>query len=200
MSELGVLNVERREAANSRISRKLRKNGYVPASISCKGKDSISVAVKVDELKRCLSTYGRYALFKLSLDNSEFATGIVKDIQYSPVKGEMLCVDLQQVSLSEEIRADLPIRLKGQEALEFKKLMVIPQFDSIRVKGLPQDIPDDIVIDVSDIDSIVNINVADIEFPKGIVPELSPDQCVLSIVGVKKKDEDVLELAENAGL
>lgn len=188
MSELGILNIERRKTVNTRASKQLRKNGYIPASVSCRGKESISVAVKADELRKSLNSHGRNALFRFSLDNDNSRIGMVKEIQLSPVKGEMLHVDLQQVSLNEEIKADLSIRFKGLEALEFKKLMALPQMDEIRVKGLPQDIPDEIVIDVSNIEGVENINLADVELPKGIVPEISLDQCVVSIVEIKRQE------------
>lgn len=187
MSELGTINIEKRTTVNSRSSRQLRKKGYVPASLSGKGKESISVAVKADELKKNMNSYGRNAIFKLSLENDDSITGMVKDIQYSPIKREMLNVDFQQVSLNEEIKVDLMVRLKGLEALEFKKLMALSQTDVIRVKGLPQDIPDDIVIDVTNIDGVENINVADIKFPEGIVSELDPEQCVVSIVEINRQ-------------
>lgn len=188
MSELSVLNVKKREIVNSRKSKQLRNNGFIPASISGKGKDSISVAVKKDDLTKSINKYGRNALFKLTIDNNEQVTGMVREIQYSPVKGEMLHVDLQQVSLSEEIKADVTIKLKGLEALDFKKLMAIPQLDAIRVKGLPQDIPDDILIDVSNVNKIENILVKDVEFPKGIIPELDQELCVVSIVETRRSD------------
>jgi len=186
MSELGVITVEKRSTVSSKNNKQLRRDGYVPASISCRGKESVSVLVKADELRRSLSTYGRNALFKLAMDGDSSVTGMVKDIQYSTINREMLNVDLQQVSLNEEIRADLAVRLKGLDVLEFKKLMVLPQMDFIRVKGLPQDIPDDIVIDVSNVKGVENINIKDVEFPKGIVPEIDPEQCILSIVEVRR--------------
>lgn len=189
MSELGTINIEKRTIVNSRSSKQLRKKGCVPASLSCKGKESISVSVKTDELKKSLASYGRNALFKLSLEDDNSITGMVKEIQYSPIKGEMMHVDFQQVSLNEEIKADLSIKIKGLEALEFKKLMALSQMDVIRVKGLPQDIPDDIVIDVSNVKGVENINVADVEFPKGIVPELDLEQCVISIVEIKRQGQ-----------
>lgn len=185
MSELGILKIEKREKPNSRTSKKLRREGYLPGSISCKGKDSVSVKVKADDLRKGLSTYGRNALFKLKMQDDTIM-GMVKDIHLSPVKGEMLNVDFQRVSLDEEIRADVAIVLKGTEELEFKKLMPLRQFDEITVRGLPQDIPHDITIDVSNIDGVENVCLKDIEFPEGIVPEGDLEQIVISIVETKR--------------
>jgi large subunit ribosomal protein L25 len=201
MSEIGILKIEKRENPNSRTSKKLRKEGYLPGSISGKGKDSVSVSVKAEDLKKGLSQYGRNALFKLTMKD-DTVTGMVKDIQVSPVKGNILHVDFQQVSLNEEIRADLTIVLKGADTLEFKKLMPLRQLDVITVKGLPQHIPDDVVIDVSDIDKVENVYLKDVKFPEGIVPEGDPEQIVISIVETKRtsasSDEDEDE-TENEG-
>ncbi len=182
---VGILKIEKREKPNSRTSKKLRKDGYLPGSISCSGKDSVSVSVKAEDLRKVLTSYGRNALFKLSM-NDVSVTGMVKDIQLSPVKGEMLHVDFQEVSLNEEIRADIAVVLKGAEALEHKKLMPLRQLDVIAVKGLPQDIPNDIAIDVSNIDKVENVYLKDVNFPDGITPEGDPELVVISIVETKR--------------
>ncbi len=196
----GILNIEKRNVTNSRDSRKLRNNGYTPGSISSKGKESISIAVKTEELRKGLATHGRYALFKLSMEGEKPMTGMVMDIHYSPVNRSMLNVDIQQVSLNEEIRAELPIRIKGADLLEFKKLMALRQLDSISVKGLPQDIPDEVVVDVSNVKGVENIIISQIEFPQGIVPDGNPDQIVLSIVETKrgKSTEETEEVIEES--
>lgn len=194
MSKLGTLNIERRTNENGKSSKKLRRNGYLPGSLSCKGKDSISVILKADDLKKGLDTYGRNGLFKLSLDDGT-TTAMVKEIQLSPLKGDILHVDLQQVFMNEEIRAELSIKLKGLETLEFKKLVALRQLDEIPVKGLPQNIPDEIVIDVSNVNGVENINISDIKFPNGIVPESHPEQTVISIVEVKRTEENLEETA-----
>lgn len=197
---VGILKIEKREKPNSRTSKKLRKDGYLPGSISCGGKDSVSVSVKAEDLRKVLTSYGRNALFKLSM-NDVSVTGMVKDIQLSPVKGEMLHVDFQEVSLNEEIRADIAVVLKGAEALEHKKLMPLRQLDVIAVKGLPQDIPNDIAIDVSNIDKVENVYLKDVNFPDGITPEGDPELVVISIVETKRtgaasSTEDDSEVAE----
>lgn len=195
MSEIGTLKVERRINANGSASKNLRKTGYLPGSVSCRGKDSISITVKADDLKKALASYGRNGLFKLSLDDGAI-TAMVKEIQLSPIKGDMQHVDLQQVFMNEEIRAELSIRLKGLEALEFKKLVALRQLDEIPVKGLPQNIPDEIVIDVSNVNGVKNITISDIKFPNGIVPESNPEQTVISIVELRMAEENLDKTAD----
>lgn len=194
---VGILNVEKRLNPNSRTSKKLRREGYLPGSISSKGKDSVSVSIKADELRKGLSTYGRNALFKITLSDEEI-TGMVKDIQFSPVKGTMIHVDFQEVSLTEEIKVDLAVSLKGAEALEFKELMALRQLDVITVRGLPQNIPDNIVIEVSNFDKTDNICLKDVQFPEGIVPDGDPEQVIISIVDAKRivEEEEEDEAAE----
>jgi len=192
MSEIGTLKVERRTNANGSASKSLRKTGYLPGSISCRGKDSISITVKADDLKKALASYGRNGLFKLSLDDGAI-TAMVKEIQLSPVKGDMQHVDLQQVFMNEEIRAEVSIKIKGLEALELKKLMALRQLDEIPVKGLPQNIPDEIVIDVTNVNGVENINISDIKLPNGIITESSPEQTVISIVELRMAEENLDE-------
>lgn len=181
MSERATLVIEKRENPNTRSSKQLRKNGYVPASISCKGKDSISVAVKRDEFVKSLSKNGRNYLFNLDLEGKENITAMVKNMNYSPVRRDLLSIDLQQISLDEEIKINLDIRLIGREAVELKQLLVMLQIDPIPVKGLPQNIPDYVEIDVNDLEADDKITIADIKFPEGIVPEDEADRMVLTI-------------------
>ncbi len=185
---VGILNVEKRLKPGSGTSKKLRREGYLPGSISSKGKDSVSVTIKADELRKGLSSYGRNALFRISLNGNEI-TGMVKDIHLSPVKGTMLHVDFQEVSLTEEIKVVLSISLRGTDLLESKQLMALRQTDSITVKGLPQDIPDGITIDVSNIDKADNICLKDLDLPEGITPEGDPEHVLISIVEAKRMAE-----------
>jgi len=189
MSEIATMKIEKRPIANSRVNRKLRKAGYLPGNISIRGKNSVSVSVKAEELRKNLTSHGRNSLFNLSLDGDNSFTAMVKEIQNAPVKGNMIHVDFQQVSLDEEIRAEVDIRLKGTEAVEFKQLLLVRQIDSIPVKGLPQNIPDEIEVDVTNLGAGHSINIGQIKFPDGIVPDMDADQVVVTVMESKLSDE-----------
>ena len=77
-----TLKVWTRDSVNSRASRQLRKNGFVPATISIRGQESISVKIKRDELIKNIKEHGSNYLFNAELDDGkETHTVIVKDMQ-----------------------------------------------------------------------------------------------------------------------
>ncbi len=192
-NEGAVIKVWERENVNSRASKQLRRTGYVPAAISRKGQDSISIKVKGDEILRNLSKHGRNYLFTLDIEGKEPCTVMVKELYYSPVKRELLNVDFQQVSLSDEIKVDISIRLIGKEEAEFKKLLVMTQLDKIPVKGLPQDIPDYLEIDITNMTADDKVNVGDIQYPKGVVPDIETDKLVLMLSEARSSSEEETE-------
>ncbi|NLX63853.1 MAG: 50S ribosomal protein L25 [Clostridiaceae bacterium] len=196
MNERVTIAVEKREKVSSRDSRRLRRIGYVPGSISRKGKSSISVKVKQDELLRKLSEYGRNHIFNLQLDGNENIPAIVKELYYSPISRELITVDFQQISFTEAIRVNVEVKLIGKEALEFRKLLVLQQMDEIPVKGLPQNIPAFIEIDVTDLNLDDKITVGDVKYPDGIEPDIDADKIVLTIIKPKTIDLDAAEEPE----
>lgn len=189
MSEVGKILIEKRVSTNSNANKRLRRLGSLPGVIYSRGKESLSVSVKNEEIRRGITTYGRNALFDLLLDGKKACTVMIKDIQNNPVKGDMLHVDFQEVFMDEEIKADLGIRLIGTELLESKRLLVLRQTDLIPVKGLPQLIPDDIEIDVTNLNVGDSLTISDIKFPEGIVPDCEPDQVLVSVTVAKTTNE-----------
>ncbi|MEN6316692.1 MAG: 50S ribosomal protein L25 [Clostridiaceae bacterium] len=196
MKEMGVIKGEKRADTNSSANRRLRKSGYLPASIFGKGIESASVVVKKDEFVKVLSKFGRNSVFKLDISGDTAHTVIVKEIQSDPIGKGYLHIGFQQISLSEEIKTDVSIRILGSELIEAKRLVVIHQMSMISVKGLPQNIPDVIEINVSNLQAGENINVGSIKFPEGIVSENDPKQVVVSVSEPKR--QEIEETAEKA--
>lgn len=181
MNDAGIIKIEKRDVANSRTSKKLRQNGYLPGTVYGKGMESMSIIVKQDELKKSLDKFGKNHIFNLFLEGKEKYSVIVKEIQNSPIKRVPIHVDFQHISLTEEINAEVDIRIIGKEIIDFKNLYLVRQIDRIPVRGLPQNIPDSIEIDVTNLNAGDSINVGSIKFPEGIVLEIELDQVILSI-------------------
>jgi len=190
MIETGIMKIEKRDIMNGISSKRLIQKGYLPGIVYGKGIESMSLTVKEDDFKKKLAKFGKNYLFNLVLEGKKMHTVIVKDIQNSPIKGTPIHVDFQKVSLTEEISAEVDIRIIGKDLLDLRKLLLIRQMDTISVKGLPQNIPDGIEIDVSNLNAGDSINVGSIEFPKGIVPEIELDYTVISVNESMVNDTD----------
>lgn len=188
MNEKVTIVAEKRETMSGNAGKKLRKIGYIPGAINRKGLDSVSVKIKKDELIKNISKYGKNYLFTLNLGEQEAHAVMINEIQHSPIKGEILNVVFQEVSVTEQIKFNLNIKIIGKEELELKKLHFVQQMDKILVTGLPQDIPDFLEIDVTDLNLNDKICVGDIKYPKGIESEIEADKIVLVINEMRLDD------------
>ena len=61
-------------------------------------------------------------------------------------------MDFQQLNMDETVKLTLPITLVGRENIQHQPSVLIQQLDEIEIECLPKDIPEDIVVDVSNID------------------------------------------------
>lgn len=196
MNEKVTIAIEKRENMSGSAGKKLRKIGYIPGAINRKGLESVSVKIKKDELVKNILKYGRNYLFTLDLEGQESYAAMIKEMQHSPIKRELLNVVFQQVSITEPIKFNLNFKVVGKEEIELKQLHFVLQMDKILVTGLPQDIPDFLEIDVTDLNLNDKICIGDIKFPEGIESEIEADKIVLVINETRLDDtvtEDVLE-------
>lgn len=192
MNEKVTIAIEKRENLSGSVGKKLRKIGYIPGAINRKGLESVSVKIKKDELMKNIFKYGKNYLFTLDLGGQESYAAMINEMQYSPIKGEILNVVFQQVSVTEPIKFNLNIKIVGKEAIELKKLHFVQQMDKILVTGLPQDIPDSLEIDVTDLNLNDKICIGDVKFPKGIETEIEADKIVL-VINETRLDDTVTE-------
>ncbi len=200
MNETGVLRVERRTDTSSQANKRLRKAGYLPGNIFGKDMESIAVTIRMDELRRNIVKYGRSAVFELVLDEKEKFNVMVKDVQFTHVSHDFMHVDFHSISLSEETKANVPIRVVGDELYEARKLLLQLHRDIVPVKGLPQDVPNFIEVNVKELNLGDNLYISNLEFPSGIVPELDEAQLVISVSEAKVHKEVDEETEEDVAV
>lgn len=188
MQETAILNMVPRTNTSKGANKLLRKNGYLPGNIFGKGMESISIAVKKDEFRKSLKEYGRNAVFKLVDPNNEEYTVMAKEINVAPLINEISHLNFQLVSLSEAVKQEVSFKIIGTEFLESKRLLLNNHVDSIPVFGLPHDIPHELDIDVSTMESGDSILFKDIKLPEGITSEIDPELKILSVKGSKRQE------------
>ena len=110
------LRAESREAAGSGPARRLRAEGDVPAVLYGRGLDSTPLSVNRRDLYSALHTEaGTNALINLEVGSDKFLT-IARELQRHPVRGEIIHLDFINISLDEEITAEVAIEYVGEPA------------------------------------------------------------------------------------
>src|SRR5688500_14082387 len=94
-----------RERTGSADSRRMRRQGMIPATVYGDHKDPLSVVVDAKQITLILrSESGHNTIFKIQAPNQDAATVMIKDWQIDPVKGKLMHADFYRISLTEKQR------------------------------------------------------------------------------------------------
>ena len=108
-------------------------------------------------------------------------------------------VDFIQVNLNEEVTVAVPVRLEGEaKAVETEGGLVDLTMTELEVVTTPRNIPDEVVIDVSDMDMDTTIRVADIPLPAGVTAAADPEFPVVTVLTMRTPVLDAEEAAAEA--
>ncbi len=152
-----------RESIGKSNAKKLRRDGYLIANIYANGVENVHCAFKHGEFVRTVRNKESLA-FPVKVDGKEYNV-VVQEYQLHPVTGLILHVDLR-VALPDTVSDYLvPVETTGTpKGLKNKGVLVITK-RRLRVRGKIEDIPNKIVLDVTDLDRDDSILVRDIEAP-----------------------------------
>ncbi|MEM7611556.1 MAG: 50S ribosomal protein L25/general stress protein Ctc [Pseudomonadota bacterium] len=193
---------EFREDQGKGASRRLRKEGKVPAIIYGAGRPPRSISLQHNKLLRALqdeSFYSSVLNIKVGDKNQE---AILKDIQRHPAKPVVLHVDLQRIVAGEAIRMNVPLHFIGEDVAPGVKLeggVISRLINDVEVTCLPKNLPEYLEVDVTELGMDDILHLSDIKVPKGVeLPELAQgeghDQPVVSI----SKPRAVVEETDDA--
>ncbi len=180
MSEVTLTASTGRETG-TRPSRRLRREGLIPAVVYGEGNEAISVSVDRRDLRIALSTdAGQNALITLTVDGARYLT-VVKELQRHPVRREVTHVDFLSVDPNAAIEVEVPIHLVG-EAKEVSQNGGITEqrLMAVRVLVKPDAIPDSIEVDISEMTLTTVITAADLVLPTGVELVTDPEQAIVT--------------------
>jgi large subunit ribosomal protein L25 len=129
----------------------------------------------------------------------------VKSIQRHPVRRSVTHVDFLVVNLNEEITVEVPIVLEGEaKAVLSDGGLVEQMLQTLSVTTTPRNIPNELVIDVSELTIGDAVRIGDLPLPSGVTTALDPDTPVVSAVATRAavsaaEEEGEGEAAEGEG-
>ena len=192
------LNLTERVEKGGRSARILRKDGIIPANYYYKGEENINLSVVKLELLKSLRSGHR--IFEVTLKGSTQYV-MLKEIQYHPVTDDIIHIDLMRIRRDEKINISVPLVLEGTATGVKEGGVVMQNLTSIEINCLPADVPEQIVIDISDLEMHTSLNVEDLEVSEELEILTSNDLTVVSCQPPKEEveeepEEEEIELEE----
>jgi large subunit ribosomal protein L25 len=191
------LEAKKRDGIGKEAARKIRAQGWTPAIIYGKRKSPLPISFNTNNfLKMVHGEAHENMLFKLEIKgqkSKDVSNVIIKEMQFDPVKGTLLHVDLFEVSMDQTIEVHVPIETIN-EAIGIKEEggLLDHVAREILVECLPNNLPERIEVDVSNLRLGEAIHIRDIEFPVGVKPTENPDKVILTIIHKLKGREAVV--------
>ncbi|NMC46489.1 MAG: 50S ribosomal protein L25 [Chloroflexi bacterium] len=185
-----VLEAKKRDVIGKKV-KTLRLEGKIPAVMYGRKFDAIPIELDAHSTTQVLKKVSESTIINISLDGKEHSA-LIRDRQIDFIKGNILHMDFQVVSLTEKIRTSVRIELVGEApAIEEFNALVVSGLTEVEVEALPQDLPEGISVDVSGLDEIGKaIYVKDLPTIDKVEILTDPEELIAITSAVK---EEVIE-------
>ena len=194
-----------REDSGKGASRRLRREGKVPAIIYGAGRPPRALVFDHNKVMKQLENESFYSSVLNIKVGEKSQAAIVKDMQRHPSLPRVMHIDLQRIVEDEVIRMTVPIHFIGEDdAVGVKEGggKVQRMRTDVEVVCLPKDLPEYLELDISALELDAMMYMSDIVLPEGVeVPELAQEveqtQPIVSIHIIKEviieDEEEVVE-------
>jgi large subunit ribosomal protein L25 len=194
-----TLQAEKRDSRGKNEARRLRASGRIPAVVYGveKGK-AVAIAVDPKMLLRILhSESGVNTLIGLQVDGGDTRDTrvLVKEYQIDPIHHKLLHADFYQIAMDKALTVTVPLAMKG-EAPGVKQQGGIVDFVNreIEIECLPGDIPENIVVDISELMLNQGIRVRDLHVEGAKwTPVTDGDMMIVHVVALKAEEVAAVE-------
>lgn len=196
MAETLVLNAQERSKHGTRVSRKLRKDGLIPAVIYGHQEANVSVAVKADEVNKAIRTGAR--LVDLKIGDKSLEKALIREVQWDYLGADVLHVDFARVAADETITIDVRVELRGIAPGVAHGGNLVQPLHSLHVECLVTNIPDSIRVSIVELDLNQAIHVKDLKLPEGVTVRNDLDAIVVQVVPQQAEAATPVPGAESA--
>lgn len=171
MKENFVVVAESREAQGTGASRRLRREGKVPAILYGGKEEAKPISVDHNELWKHLKTEAFYShILTLKLDGEDQQV-VLKDMMRHPVKDTIMHLDLQRVLADVLLRMHVPLHFKNADIAPGVKVgggIVEHHLNQVEVECLPKDLPEFFEVDLAGLNVNDAVHLSHLKLPAGV--------------------------------
>jgi large subunit ribosomal protein L25 len=179
----------------------LRREGKLPGVLYGHHLAPLPISMDLKETTNILSKLSGSSIVNIEVENQEHAA-LVREKQWNYLRGSLLHVDFQAVSLTEKLRTDVSIELVGvSPAVKDLNAVVVSGIEEVEVECLPKDLPENISVDISNLKNIGDsIYLRDVPVPKDVVFLTDPNELIAVVSFIKEEVVEVVAPVEAAAV
>jgi large subunit ribosomal protein L25 len=186
MGEQFTIGAEKREALGTRVSRRLRKSGKIPAVLARKGEDPLHLLVDAKEFLQIVKKHARIINLTHPAGKDKV---FIKEVQYDHLDEHAIHVDFTRIAMDQLLTIEVPLLLKGKPTGVSEEGGVLDQYVKVlKIQCLPDAIPDHVEVDVTNLKKDVKLTVKDLHLAAGLKAAMDPE-LLLAIVQEHKVEE-----------
>jgi len=179
---------------------KLRYNGQLPAVVFGNGVESTNVSLDAHAFEQLRRKTSANTLVDLSIDGDKARPVLVHGVQLHVVTRRPLHADLYLVRMTDELTVDVPLVTSGEsEAVKLHGGTLLHPISHVRVKALPDHLPQSISYDISGLvgfDDVVH--VSDLVIPGDVTLLTDGTEIVARVSPPRVEEEPTVVGAEEA--
>ena len=169
-----------REDQGKGASRRLRREGNIPAIVYGGNKEPQSITINHNELLKHLDHEAFFSHILELTVGGETDEVVLRDLHRHPYKTTVvLHADFQRITRGQKMRMHVPLHFDNREESKGAKAggVISVIHNEIEIECLPRQLPEYLTVDLSDLDVNESIHLSQISLPEGIsIPALSLDE------------------------
>ncbi|ANQ63343.1 50S ribosomal protein L25/general stress protein Ctc [Staphylococcus equorum] len=174
----------------------LRNTGKVPAIVYGYGTKNTSVKVDEVEFIKVIREVGRNGVIELGVGSKKIKV-MVSDYQFDPLKNQITHIDFLAINMTEERTVEVPVHLIGEAAGAKEGGVVEQPLFNLEVTATPDNIPEAIEVEISELEIGGTISVEDIKVSSDFTIENEATDSVVTVVApTEEPTEEEIEAME----
>jgi large subunit ribosomal protein L25 len=187
------LDAEFREHQGKGASRRLRREGKVPAILYGGHNEPRTLSLSHQKLLILLDNERFYSTILNLKVGAETQAAVLKDVQRHPYKNAIVHIDFQRVEENQKIRISIPLHFKGEAVSPGVKSqggLVSHMRTEVEVTCLPKDLPEFIEVDISGLSLNESIHLSELKVPEGVhLVELAKEDAAVVAIHSPRAEE-----------
>jgi large subunit ribosomal protein L25 len=192
MTQELTLEVQPRTVRGKNANRRLRRQGKISGVVY-----GLALPPRTVELdRRQIVTMLREgatenSIFLLRMEGSEDHHTMIRELQVDPIDRRILHIDFQRIDLAQTVTVRIAVEIVGvPEGVKNEGGLLDFVTREVEVECLPTQIPDKVVLDVSELHVGQHAEIKDLTLPEGVTLADDPHRVVVSVAVAKAEVEE----------